>query len=162
MHNIFDTVCIVCWAGSMKWSSVRPSVRHISSSDVRQVCCWTPCRHDILINSSHWHKGWNIPQTRLTQQQQCSAKGSSWTQTWQLLKHCQSSSNKNVQFVSWILMAKDYCQFCFNSRVLLSIPSPATENFCDTCRSFFTDHFADVLAVAQPVVAKPCWDISWN
>ena len=55
---LIDTDCIICGAGSIKWSSVCLSVPSIdSSSGGRWVCCWVPCGQEILIDScQHWRR----------------------------------------------------------------------------------------------------------
>ena len=57
LDSLFDTVRIVCGAGSIKRSGVRlsasqsvPSVER--SSGVRRVCCWAPYAQKLSIDSA--------------------------------------------------------------------------------------------------------------
>ena len=57
LDSLFDTVRIVCGAGSIKRSGVRPSVSQSvpsveRSSGVRRVCCWAPYAQKISIDSA--------------------------------------------------------------------------------------------------------------
>ena len=94
LDSLFDTVRIVCGAGSIKRSGVTPSVCQSvpsveCSSDVWRVCCWAPYAQKISIDSAgRRQQQRRSPGPQHGAQQQMRAIScwqpnyQGWTQTW--------------------------------------------------------------------------------